>query len=143
MDQYLSTIIVAIITGAFSVVTLIIQKRQDKVIDKIDEQTMFIEKEKKLKQDLTQKEKERVEIIYDVMMLILETNLAIVKLADNHEHANIDQTVFDESEKLKESFEKVSSELGELNKEYKMIMNLSTEFQRETERNHQEKSNHQ
>ena len=50
MDQYLSTVIVAVITGIFSIITLIIQKRQDKVINKIDEQTMFIEKERKLKQ---------------------------------------------------------------------------------------------
>ena len=57
MDQYLSTVIIAIITGVFSVITLIIQKKQDRVINKIDEQTMFIEKEKALKQKLTKKEK--------------------------------------------------------------------------------------
>ena len=36
MDQALSAVIIAVITGAFSVLTLIIQKRQDKVIKKID-----------------------------------------------------------------------------------------------------------
>ena len=53
MDQYLSTVIIAIITGVFSVITLLIQKKQDKVISKIDEQTLFIEREKALKQKLT------------------------------------------------------------------------------------------
>jgi len=50
VDQYLSTVIIAIITGVFSVITLLIQKKQDKVISKIDEQTLFIEREKALKQ---------------------------------------------------------------------------------------------
>ena len=137
MDQYLSTVIVAIITGAFSVVTLIIQKRQDKVINKIDEQTMFIEKERKLKQDLAKKEKERVEIIYKVMMLILETNLAIIKMTDYPDNPNINQNMFEYSEKLKESFETISKDLNELNKEYEMIMNLTTELHRESSSHHQ------
>ena len=137
MDQYLSTVIVAIITGAFSVVTLIIQKRQDKVINKIDEQTMFIEKERKLKQDLAKKEKERVEIIYKVMMLILETNLAIIKMTDYRDNPNIDRNMFEHSEKLKESFETISKDLNELNKEYEMIMNLTTELHRESSSHHQ------
>ena len=137
MDQYLSTVIVAIITGAFSVVTLIIQKRQDKVINKIDEQTMFIEKERKLKQDLAKKEKERVEIIYKVMMLILETNLAILKMTDYPDNPNINQNMFEYSEKLKESFETISKDLNELNKEYEMIMNLTTELHRESSSHHQ------
>ena len=135
MDQYLSTVIVAIITGAFSVVTLIIQKRQDKVINKIDEQTMFIEKERKLKQDLAKKEKERVEIIYEVMMLILETNLAIIKMTDYPDNPNVNQNMFEDSENLKESFENISKDLNDLNKEYEMIMNLTTELQRESSQN--------
>ena len=135
MDQYLSTVIVAIITGAFSVVTLIIQKRQDKVINKIDEQTMFIEKERKLKQDLAKKEKERVEIIYKVMMLILETNLAIIKMTDYPDNPNVNQNMFEDSENLKESFENNSKDLNDLNKEYEMIMNLTTELQRESSQN--------
>ena len=142
MDQYLSTVIVAVITGIFSIITLIIQKRQDKVINKIDQQTMFIEKERKLKQDLARKEKERVETIYNVMMLILETNLVIIKMTDYPNNPNINQDVFDESEKLKKSFENISNELGELNKEYEMVIHLSSEFQRETERNQDNNSHH-
>lgn len=135
MDQYLSTVIVALITGVFSIVTLIIQKRQDKVINKIDEQTMFIEKERKLKQDLAKKEKERIEIMYKVMMLILETNLAIIKMTDYPDNPNVNQNMFEDSENLKESFENISKDLNDLNKEYEMIMNLTTELQRESSQN--------
>ena len=135
MDQYLSTVIVALITGVFSIVTLIIQKRQDKVINKIDEQTMFIEKERKLKQDLAKKEKERIEIMYKVMMLILETNLAIIKMTDYPDNPNVNQNMFEDSDNLKESFENISKDLNDLNKEYEMIMNLTTELQRESSQN--------
>ena len=56
MDQYLSTVIISIITGIFSLITLLIQKKQDKVISKIDNQTVFIEREKMLKQKLLKKQ---------------------------------------------------------------------------------------
>jgi hypothetical protein len=66
MDQYLSTVIIALITGVFSVITLIIQKKQDHIVSKIDEQTSFIEKEKALKQKL---EKDGIiKDYYDMMM---------------------------------------------------------------------------
>ena len=97
---------------------------------------MFIEKERKLKQDLAKKEKERVEIIYKVMMLILETNLAIIKMTDYPDNTNINRNMFEQSEKLKESFETISKDLNELNKEYEMIMNLTTELHRESSSHH-------
>lgn len=129
MDQYLSTVIIAVITGVFSVITLILQKKQDKVINKIDEQTMFIEKEKNLKQKITQKEKECENIIHEIMLLILETNMAILK--NTQDPSIIDQEVFDNSEKLKNRFAEITKDIQELTKEYSIIMDVSNEFNRE------------
>lgn len=129
MDQYLSTVIIAVITGVFSVITLILQKKQDKVINKIDEQTMFIEKEKSLKQKITQKEKECENIIHEIMLLILETNMAILK--NTQDPSIIDQEVFDNSEKLKNRFAEITKDIQELTKEYSIIMDVSNEFNRE------------
>jgi len=61
MNEWTSAVIIALITSVFSVITLIIQKRQDKVINKIDEQSTFIEKEKKLKQKLSKKKNCRID----------------------------------------------------------------------------------
>lgn len=131
MDQYLSAIIIAIITGIFSVVTIIIQKQQDRVISRIDEQTMIIEKEKELKQKLAKKEKERVETMYKVMILTLETNLILIKMTDYPGNPNFNETIFNESERLKSSFTDVSKDLNEINKEYEMVLDLISEFQKD------------
>lgn len=135
MDQYLSTVVIALITGLFSVITLIIQKKQDKVINKIDEQTLFIEKEKALRQKLTQKEKDRETIIHEIMILILDTNLSILKNSQIEGGANIvDDEVFKASDSLKEKFAQVSDDIEQLAKEYEMVLNMTAEFQREVEK---------
>ena len=128
MDQYLSTVIIAIITGVFSVITLVIQKKQDKVINKIDEQTMFIEKEKGLKQKLTQKEKERDEIIHDITILILETNMTILRNDQQTNNILIDDDVFEKSSELKMKYNKVTEEIDGIAKEYNIVLEMTSQF---------------
>lgn len=134
MDQYLSTVIIALITGLFSVVTLIIQKKQDKVINKIDEQTLFIEKEKSLRQKLTQKEKDRDSIIHEIMILILDTNLYILKNSQITGGTVLDEDVFNASDSLKEKFAQVSVDIEQISKEYEMVLDMTAEFQREVDK---------
>ena len=134
MDQYLSTVIIAAMTGIFSIITLIIQKRQDKIINKIDEQTMFMEKEKGLKQKLIQREKERGNIIQEIMILILDTNLQIIKNTQINEASVVDDTVFDRSSQLKKRFGEVSNSINEITKEYEMVLSMTSEFQKELEK---------
>lgn len=126
MDQYLSTVIIAAMTGIFSIITLIIQKRQDKIINKIDEQTMFIEKEKGLKQKLIQKEKERESVIQEIMILILDTNLHILNNTQIAGATVVDQTVFNRSEDLKQRFSDVSISIKEITKEYEMVLDMNS-----------------
>lgn len=136
MDQYLSTVIIAIITGVFSTITLIIQKKQDKVINKIDEQTSFIEKEKDLKQRLSQKQKERDSIIHDMMILILDTNLDILKNSQLGKDVLMDEDVFEKSEILKKRFAEINDSIEDLNKEYDMVLDMTSQFQKEIEKMH-------
>lgn len=134
MDQYLSTVIIALITGIFSVVTLIIQKKQDKVIDKIDEQTTFIEREKTLKQKLVQKEKEQESVIHDIMMLILDTNLYILKNSSSSIGASIDNAVFEKSDELRKKYSQISEDIEDITREYEVVLEMTEEFQEELER---------
>lgn len=126
MDQYLSTVIIALITGIFSVITLVIQKKQDKVIDKIDEQTLFIEKEKALKHKLTEKEKEREEIIHEMLLMVLNTNLYI--MTHNIDDEVLIKTTNEEANALKERYSKIRSEIDEISKEYEMLLDISDTF---------------
>lgn len=128
MDQYLSTVIIAIITGVFSVITLIIQKKQDRVINKIDEQTMFIEKEKALKQKLVKKEKEREEVIHDIILLILETNMAILKNDQEVNNTVIESRVVEKSSQLKEKYNTITEEIEGITREYNVVMEMTSQF---------------
>ena len=134
MDQYLSTVIIAGMTGIFSIITLFIQKRQDKIINKIDEQTMFIEKEKGLKQKLIQREKERETIIQEIMILILDTNLHILRNTQIAGATVLDDGIFQKSENLKNRFAEVSTSIKEITKEYEMVLDMTSVFQKELEK---------
>lgn len=128
MDQYLSTVIIAAITGVFSVVTLLIQKKQDKVINKIDEQTAFIEKEKTLKQARSKKLEERESLIHAIMILILDTNLYILKNTEvGGEQQKLHDDVFKKSEELESKFAQTGEELKAIDKEYEMLIKLASE----------------
>lgn len=134
MDQYLSTVIITLITGVFSVITLIIQRKQDKVINKIDKQKSFIEREKTLKQKLVQKEKEQENVIHDIMMLILDTNLYILKNSSSSIGASIDNAVFEKSEELQKKYNQISEDIEDITREYEVVLAMTEEFQEELER---------
>lgn len=135
MDQYLSTVVIALITGIFSVITLMIQKKQDKVITKIDEQTAFIEKEKVLKQQLTQKEKEREVLMYQIQILILDTNLYIFKNTNVGGNDIPIDDVMKLSAELKEKYTLLENEISDIRREYQVVLDLTNEIQREVEHN--------
>ena len=128
MDQYLSEVIIAVITGIFSVVTILIRRNQNNIIDKIDSQALFIEKEKMLKQKLAKKYSEQEAIINQILLLTLETNLSILKNTTNTDASDLDDSVYEKSQKLKNDFNKISSDIIEINKEYEMILNLSNDL---------------
>lgn len=128
MDQYLSTVIIAFITGVFSLITLIIQKKQDKVISKIDNQNIILEKEKKLKQQLLNKEKEQKKIINRIIMITLDTNLYILSITKDNGSIIPDEKVFDNAENLKAEYIQLSKEIDSINKEYEMVLNLNEEL---------------
>lgn len=128
MDQYLSEVIIAVITGIFSVVTILIRRNQNNIIDKIDSQALFIEKEKMLKQKLAKKYSEQESIINQILLLTLETNLSILKNTTNTDASDLDDSVYEKSQKLKNDFNKISSDIIEITKEYEMILNLSNDL---------------
>lgn len=132
MDESLSAVIIALITGLFSTVSLLIKTRQEKVITKIDKQNEFIEKEKNLKQHLDQCEKERLMILKDIIMLILDTNLRLLEKHDGTD--DVDVTLFERSKIYKEQLEENAKAMKEFGKEYEMLLNLSSLFQQELDK---------
>lgn len=133
MDQTLATIIVAIIGAVVSITTVVIQQKQDKVINKIDQQTRFIEKEKDLRKRISEKEKERELIIHEMMILILDTNLKI--LCDNHITGTSEANeTLGKSEELKMKYLQITNDINDIRKEYELVMDMTSQFQLDAER---------
>lgn len=126
MDQYLSAVIVAVISGVFSTIAIIIQRNQNKIVSKIDERSKVLEKEKKLKQQIAAKEKELQGVFYDISILVLDTSLQMIKIHDpNGENIATSKKFMDESTALKNKFEKLTEEIDELNMQYSLICDLT------------------
>ena len=136
MDPNLSTIIIAVITGIFSLITMIIQHRQDKVINKIDEQTNFLQKEKLLKQKLIQTEKEKEGIVQDIMTLILDSNLIVMDTIPNEFKTDKFNEVRDRCVKAEERLIEIRETLDSISREYDLVLSMSEEFQKELEKLH-------
>lgn len=130
MDQYLSTIIVAVITGIFSVITLVIQKKQDKVIEKIDKQTISIEREKKLEAQLHEKQSERTNLVHEMMILILKSNIALLREYNELNSLNPDNDMYSKADSMIAKFDVLSEEIAEISKEYRIVLEMTSEFQR-------------
>jgi H+/gluconate symporter-like permease len=127
MDQGLSAVIIAIITGVFGVITLLIQRKQTKDISKIDQQANIIKKEKKLKNELA-KSKENLEAtIHQIMILILDTNLDIMKMNHSTEESSINDMIY-EAEKLKNQFNLILGEIKEINHKYDTLLELTQDL---------------
>ena len=133
MDPTLSTVIIALMTGIFSVITVKIQKNQSKLIEKIDEQTIFIEKEKAIRQKLVQAEKKRDAIIEQATLLSMKINIHLINSI-----SEIDQKIRDDlkstSKELETEYKESLSVIRDISKEYDLIIQVSADLQREFER---------
>jgi hypothetical protein len=130
MDGNLSTVIIAIITGLFSTVSILIKNRQEKVITKIDEQNQIIEKEKLVKDHLDQLDKECRDIVQDIIVLILDTNLSLLSKHGDFSDAR-DLELKSRSEEYKRRLNDVRNSINDLGKEYEMILNVSNLYREE------------
>lgn len=144
MNQYIAEVIVCIITGAFTILSLVIQKKQDKVVDKIDKKIMFSEKERSLRQQLTNLSKERESIIHDMMILIMDTNLELLRAIELTSEVTLVGTassnVYNQARLLKEKFEKTNDQIEAINKEYNLVVEMSREAEKELKKLQQKES---
>ena len=129
MDQYLSAVVISLMTGIFSIITVMIQKRADKVVDKIDEQRHFIEREKRLKKALTDKTEERDSLMSEIMLLILDTNLFILKqTSSSPEESDSIESIAHHAAEIKDSFFRTGAEIKDIKKEYAMLLELNEDY---------------
>jgi len=128
MDQYVSAIIIAVITGIFGIITILIQNRQKKDVEKIDRSAAELKKEKKLKNDLEKAKNDLEATLHHIMILILDTNIEILKHTSSMDNISIDNTIY-EAEQLKQQFNLVLNQIRSINHDYEILLEIRQELQ--------------
>ena len=133
MDENLSTVIVAAMTGIFSIITLLIRRKDSGVIDKINQQQSFFEREKKLKQELDTKEKILKKIFQDLDLLLVDTNIELIKL-----HSEVDSETLNKLHQqhmeIKNKIITITNEIDDITKEYQIVILMTEELRAEYEK---------
>ena len=133
MDENLSTVIVAAMTGIFSIITLLIRRKDSGVIDKINQQQSFFEREKKLKQELDTKEKILKKIFQDLDLLLVDTNIELIKL-----HKEVDSETLNKLHQqhveIKNKIINITNEIDDITKEYQIVILMTEELRAEYEK---------
>ena len=128
MDQYLSAIIIAIISGIFAVVLKKKKKRQTKQIQNIDKKAAGLAKEKKLKSDLEKSRNELEMTIHQIMLFILDTTMDIMKLT--YENGNIDiRDTISQADQLKAQYQIIMNQIKSINHDYEILLDLTQELE--------------
>lgn len=132
MDQALSAVIIAVITGIFSVITLLIQRKQTKDISKIDHQANALKKEKKLKAEMSKAKEDLNSTINQIMILILDSNLDIMKQLNVADNQSISQNIF-EAEQLKQQYNMILAQIKDINNKYQTLLELTQDLNSSSE----------
>lgn len=131
MNQYLSEIVVVLITSIFSIVSIIVQKKQDRVVESINKQVMFSDRERELKKKMDSISMERESIIHSMMVLIMDTNLELMKSMETAKDLSFHEEIYKSASKLKCDFDKTNEKMEALNKEYDLVKEMASEAQKE------------
>lgn len=132
MSPEIATVLVALIGLMGTLITTVMTKHQKAIKETVEKQNIFIEKEKGIRQKLNEKQKEKEDIIHEVMILILETNMAILRNTQGAE--GVDEEVFKRSVELENKFMEISNALDDIYREYELILEMTKSF--EDELNH-------
>lgn len=133
MDENLSTVIVAAMTGIFSIITLLIRKKDSGVIDKINKQQSFFEREKKLKQELDTKEKILKKIFQDLDLLLVDTNIELIKLHNEVDSETLNK-LHQQHVEIKNKIINITNEIDDITKEYQIVILMTEELRAEYEK---------
>lgn len=127
MDPNIATVVVAIFTGIFSIITLLIQKDQRKLLSKIDEQTIFMEKEKAIKQRISELNRQRDIYIQEMTLLKLDAILRILLSDDKVSQSDISDILSKISE-IESDYNDIVESISDANKEYEIIIHMGKEI---------------
>lgn len=132
MNEHLATVVIALIGGIVSIVTIIIQKNNSGTIKDINDQMAMIEDENELKKKIDDIKKGMEDTIYNMQILLVDTNICM--LNDNHDLDKI-KSLTERADELKKNYVKLNEKFDEYLKEYQMVLKYNSALQRGLQQN--------
>lgn len=129
MDENLTEIIIAIITGTFSILMLIANRKNDKVTDNIEKRSVLFNKREAIKAKMEVIAREREMIIHDMMVLILDSNIEVMRIMDtsNNSESEFHKRIYSNADNLKKQFDATNTRLKDIESDLAMIQELISE----------------
>lgn len=131
MDENITEIIIALITGMFSILMIITNRRNDKVTDNIEKKSVLLSKREVIKSKMDMIARDREMIIHSMMVLILDSNIEVMKIMDasTNEKSEVHKRIYNDAEDLKKQFDDTSARLKDIENDMNMIQELISEDQ--------------
>lgn len=125
MNEYTSAIVVAIITGVFSVIAIIIQRKQDKVLKDIDEKSKIIEQDRKLRQQINLEEKNLQLVTYEMVKLMIDCTMNVLINCANVQDPTVKDQYIQTANELKAKYKVIREKLDDLYTQNEVIRKLT------------------
>jgi hypothetical protein len=106
------------------------QKKQDKLIHKIDEQNILMEKEKTINQKLIRVEKSRDDIVEQIAIIIMKIGRQLIMDKENMDPALVKE-LSESCYHLEERYKELTESINHITLEYETLMNISDEIQKD------------
>lgn len=125
MNEYASAIIVAVITGVFSIIAIVIQRKQDKVLKDIDEKSKIIEQDRKLRQQINTEEKNLQLITYEMIRVMIDCTTNVLINCSNPTNAENKETYIQAANELNSKYKMTREKLDDLYTQNEVIKQLT------------------
>lgn len=125
MNEYTSAIVVAVITGVFSVIAIIIQRKQDKVLKDIDEKSKIIEQDRKLRQQINLEEKNLQLVTYEMIKLMIDCTMNVLINCANVQDPTVKDQYIQAANELKAKYKVIREKLDDLYTQNEVIRKLT------------------
>jgi len=123
-----SGLILTVVTGIFSVIMVKMKNTNQNVIKKVSEHQVIVDKEKNIRQRLSQAEKERHQILDHIYMFQLKISMVLVRNIVDFDSRILEDLIATSGE-LEGSYRRASEEVKKISMEYDVMVSLSNEFQ--------------
>ena len=125
MNEYTSALVVAIITGVFSVIAIIIQRKQDKVLKDIDEKSKIIEQDRRLRQQINLEEKNLQLVTYEMVKLMIDCTMNVLINCANVQDPTVKDQYIQTANELKAKYKVIREKLDDLYTQNEVIRKLT------------------